>query len=133
MTLVLADRVKVTATTTGTGTFGLGAATSTAYQSFTAVPDGSTVHYSAFTGIFPPLFLELIGFIVYINIFLALFNLLPFPPLDGSKIFEDLFPRYRNQIAAFGFLGVFLALALAFYFLPPIAKLFFQLITGQKF
>jgi len=31
--------------------------------------------------------LNLFHFAAYINIWLALFNLLPFPPLDGSKIF----------------------------------------------
>ena len=29
---------------------------------------------------------------IYLNIGLALFNLLPFPPLDGSKIFASLLP-----------------------------------------
>lgn len=93
----------------------------------------SAVYYSVFAGIFPPFFFSLIGFIVYINISLALFNLLPFPPLDGSKIFEDLFLRWRMQIASLGFIGVFIALAVAFYFVPPLAKFIFQIITGQRF
>ncbi|MEK7146693.1 MAG: site-2 protease family protein [Patescibacteria group bacterium] len=89
--------------------------------------------YLVFAGFLSPIFWELVAFITYINISLALFNLLPFPPLDGSKIFEDLFPRYRSQIASLGFLGVFLALALAFYFLPPLSSFVFRLITGQRF
>lgn len=92
-----------------------------------------TAYYPMFAGVFPPIFFELIGFIVYINIFLALFNLLPFPPLDGSKIFEDLFPRYRMQIVSLGFAGIFLALMVSFYFLPPLAQFVFQIITGQRF
>ncbi len=38
-------------------------------------------------------FLRLSFGIVVLNIFLALFNLLPFPPLDGSKIMSKLLPR----------------------------------------
>ena len=34
-----------------------------------------------------------------INLLLAFFNLLPIPPLDGSKIFAGILPnRYANQI-----------------------------------
>ena len=36
--------------------------------------------------------LELLIGIIYLNIFLALFNLLPIPPLDGSKILPVLLP-----------------------------------------
>lgn len=78
-------------------------------------------------------FLQLIGLIIYINIFLALFNLLPFPPLDGSKIFADLFPRQWVYIMRLGFLGVFIALFIAFYLLSPVANLVFWIITGSGF
>ena len=78
-------------------------------------------------------FLEAVALIVYINIFLALFNLIPFPPLDGSKVLMDLFPRSAYAIARFGFIGIFLALFLAFFVLSPLAGFLFQLITGQGF
>jgi Zn-dependent protease len=80
---------------------------------------------------FPAIFFSLIALVVYINIFLAFFNLIPFPPLDGSKVFMDLFPRARHQIERLGFIGIFLALILAFFLLPVIAKFVFWLITGQ--
>lgn len=42
-------------------------------------------------------FIELASYIVYINILLALFNLIPIPPLDGSKIWPVFLP-YAAQI-----------------------------------
>jgi Zn-dependent protease len=92
----------------------------------------------AFAGIFGPavfsqFFLMAVALIVYINIFLALFNLIPFPPLDGSKVLMDLFPRFSRGIMSLGFFGIFLALILAFFILSPLASFLFQLITGQGF
>jgi len=40
----------------------------------------------------PPEFIKLSLSIIVLNIFLALFNLLPIPPLDGSKILPILLP-----------------------------------------
>lgn len=80
-----------------------------------------------------PLFSDFLGFIIYINIFLALFNLIPLPPLDGSKIFMDLFPALRYRIQTLGLAGIFLALAMAYFVLPPIAGAVFRLITGTTF
>lgn len=78
-------------------------------------------------------FLEAVALIVYINIFLALFNLMPFPPLDGSKVLMDLFPKSRYALMQIGFWGIFLVLFLAFFILSPAAKFLFWLITGTNF
>ncbi|MDP3015038.1 MAG: site-2 protease family protein [bacterium] len=88
--------------------------------------------FMRFAPISPP-FLMALSIIVYINIFLGLFNLLPFPPLDGSKVFMDLFPRARHIIEQIGFFGIFFALLLALFILPILAKNLFWLITGQGF
>ncbi|MEK7087524.1 MAG: site-2 protease family protein [Patescibacteria group bacterium] len=85
------------------------------------------------SGIIPPNFLSLIALIVYINIILVLFNLLPFPPLDGSKIFADLFPRYGHYIMNLGISGLILALLVAFLIFPKLISLIFYLVTGQQF
>lgn len=74
-----------------------------------------------------------LSIIVYINIFLGFFNLIPLPPLDGSKVFMDLFPRSRHFMEQASFFGIFLALFLAFYILPVLANFIFWIITGQKF
>jgi Zn-dependent protease len=47
-----------------------------------------------------PLLLALFGMVTYINALLAIFNLLPVPPLDGSKIFQWNFLAYVGVMAA---------------------------------
>ena len=74
-----------------------------------------------------------LGFIVYVNLFLALFYLLPFPPLDGSKIFADLFPNQWKYFMRLGMMGIFLALFVAFFILSPVANFIFRIIVGQGF
>lgn len=78
-------------------------------------------------------FLSALALITYINIFLGLFNLIPIPPLDGSKVFMDLFPRANYAMASLGIMGVFVALLIAFWVLSPIAQFVFKLIVGQSF
>ena len=41
-----------------------------------------------------------------INLVLAIFNFIPIPPLDGSRIFEGLIPnKYHNELAKFEYYG----------------------------
>ncbi|XJZ29167.1 site-2 protease family protein [Bacillota bacterium Lsc_1132] len=42
---------------------------------------------------FPPYVREFLDLFIQLNIVLFIFNLLPFPPLDGYRIVEDLAPR----------------------------------------
>lgn len=72
--------------------------------------------------------------VVYVNIFLCLFNLIPIPPLDGSKVLMDIFPQSKGlQFLGVSFLGVFLALILALMFLPFVSNLAYFLIVGVPF
>ena len=51
--------------------------------------------------------LKMAGAGIFINILLAVFNLLPIPPLDGSRVISALLPNplaYRyNQVEQYGF------------------------------
>jgi Zn-dependent protease len=75
--------------------------------------------------------------IVKVNIVLAIFNLMPIPPLDGSKILSSLLPsnfmRVRQTMERFGFLGVIIFLVFIWKFLTPLIPWAYQLITGIAF
>ena len=72
--------------------------------------------------------------IVLLNILLAVFNLLPIPPLDGSHILFTFLPRSMDHIRAFlTQYGFFLLLFIIFFFFPFISRivsLLFHLIVG---
>ena len=49
-------------------------------------------------GVLPGTFIQLAGIVVFVNILLAFFNLLPIPPLDGSKLLKSVLP-YKAALA----------------------------------
>lgn len=87
-------------------------------------------------------FVSLATYIVYMNILLAIFNLIPFPPLDGSKILPALLPlsaklsydRFIRSIESYGFLVAVLFIFLFInVFWGPFSQLvgrIFELFTG---
>ncbi len=73
------------------------------------------------------------SWITYINLALGFFNLIPVPPLDGSKLLIDLFPKSAIFVMRFSVFGIFFALLIGLFILSPLSSLFFSLITGQLF
>ena len=55
----------------------------------------------------------LLSTMAYLNLALVLLNLIPLPPLDGSRILADFSPQYRNLIADPTMQGVFFACTIA--------------------
>ncbi|MEK7135243.1 MAG: site-2 protease family protein, partial [Patescibacteria group bacterium] len=79
-------------------------------------------------------FVEVTTLIVFINIVLAIFNLIPVPPLDGSKLLFALFPErlayFRNFYERFGIVFIILVIFFAGRAIVPLAIAIFSLFTG---
>lgn len=77
---------------------------------------------------------SLCAIIALVNITLAVFNLVPVPPLDGSKIISAVLPhgwmKIRYAIERFGFIGVFIFLLFIWQFIAPIVPWLFGVFTG---
>lgn len=75
--------------------------------------------------------------IVAINVTLAIFNLMPIPPLDGSKIISSILPQsfmsVRHSIEGWGFFGVVIFLLFIWRFIVPVIPWMFSAITGVNF
>lgn len=81
-----------------------------------------------------PGFIQITAMIVFINILLAIFNLVPIPPLDGSKLLFTFFPDRLFQIRGFfdryGFLLIILFIFFLWRLIFPVIASLFKLITG---
>jgi len=79
--------------------------------------------------------LQITKYIVFINLLLAIFNLVPIPPLDGSKILFTVFQTsFQNPIRVFleryGFIIVLFFVFFLWEFVSPIISKVFILLTG---
>lgn len=82
----------------------------------------------------PPSLAEVLSGIILINILLAIFNLVPIPPLDGSKVLFALLPlgAYRLQVLLeeYGFIFLILFIFFSWRWLLPIVFFVFRIFTG---
>lgn len=88
-------------------------------------------------GALPDSFLHMATLAVIINIVLAIFNLVPIPPLDGSKILFAFLPYHlqsmRESLERWGFFIVLFFIVFLWQFLTPIIGWLFRLLTGLAF
>ena len=81
-----------------------------------------------------PAFIQITSLIVFINILLAIFNLMPIPPLDGSKLLFAIFPDKLFQIRGFfekyGLILVLFFIFFLWQFIFPVIAVLFRIITG---
>lgn len=86
-----------------------------------------------FGAVLPVSFVTVSASVVFINILLALFNLVPIAPLDGSKILLAFLPPQSSFAVFWEKYSLVLLLFFVFFlwqFLSPVVSLLFQLFTG---
>lgn len=73
--------------------------------------------------------------IIFINILLAVFNLVPIPPLDGSKLLFALLPgkfyRFQRTLEDYGLVILLFFLFFGFGLIIPIISMFYRLLVGE--
>lgn len=83
---------------------------------------------------FAATFIPLLVVIVQVNIALAVFNLVPIPPLDGSGVLFSLLPRGTEPVQRFleqyGFYILIFLILSGLSFLSPIMSFFYRLLLG---
>ncbi len=74
--------------------------------------------------------------IVFVNVLLAIFNLVPIPPLDGSKVLFAFLPmtntnlRVMRFLEQYGMVLIFIFIFFGFQLIFPIIGFFFNLFMG---
>lgn len=94
---------------------------------------GLLIRYSEFLNLGKS-FVELSVVVVLINVVLAIFNLMPIPPLDGSKILFGFFPKKTLKLQAFfsKYSLIFLLIFIFFVweYMTPLIIFVAQIFTG---
>lgn len=79
-------------------------------------------------------FLIMLNVIVFINIMLAIFNLVPIPPLDGSKLLFAVLPykyyRLQNALETYGGVILLFFIFFGFQIIIPLIEFVYKLIVG---
>ncbi len=83
-----------------------------------------------------PGLVQIFSLIILLNIILAIFNLVPIPPLDGSKILFTFLPAslggVRSFLEQYGIIVLLFFIFFAFQWILPIVFSIFELFVGQS-
>jgi len=96
---------------------------------------GTLIRLSSTFSLLPVAFFQLASLIVFINLILAVLNLIPIPPLDGSRLLSAFLPfrwqkiQYTLERYSFIFVIIFIFFVWPHIFLPIVSFLF-KFITG---
>ena len=91
------------------------------------------------------MFIQTLYFFIFINISLAVFNMIPVAPLDGSQIFGNMISKNNPELAwklqIYGpkilmgiiLIGMFTPFSVLGFLMMPFVKMFMYLFTGISF
>ncbi len=103
---------------------------------FIAILFGLLIRFTANTSL-PAGFYFITTSIVIVNLALAIFNLVPIPPLDGSKILFQLLPRnlyvIEETLSRYGLIFLLIFVFFLSNFLGPILAFLYHFLTGLAF
>ncbi len=99
-----------------------------------AVFFGLLIRLSSATGILPVEILTLCSVVVLVNIVLALFNLVPIPPLDGSKILFSILGqkswRFEAWFEKYSIIFILIFIFFLWGIISPLVSFIFSILTG---
>ncbi len=99
---------------------------------------GTLIRTFAAAGLLSDFLATLFGIIIYLNILLSIFNLVPIPPLDGSRVLFALMPKNDSTLRAFvwleryGMILVFLFILFGFQLIIPLVHYLFSFFAGSS-
>ncbi len=106
-------------------------------NTFIAILFSLFIRASLYFGLMNEVLLGALSTIVVINLLLAVFNLMPIPPLDGSKVIFSLLPyRYENlrySIEKYSFVLIIIFVFFIWQYVSPIVIHLFSFLTGINF
>jgi Zn-dependent protease len=81
-------------------------------------------------------FVQALLLVVFINILLGIFNLMPVPPLDGSKLLFNILPtnlgHIRNALESYGLVIAIIFVFFVWNYISPVVNIVFIWLTGVK-
>ncbi len=84
---------------------------------------------------FAPAFIIFLNIIILVNVVLAVFNLVPIPPLDGSKVLFAVLPKgaekFQIILEQYGFFVLLFFIFFGFQLIIPIILTIYRLLGGS--
>lgn len=95
---------------------------------------GTIIRFSVVNDYASLALIQICSYIVMVNLVLAIFNLIPLPPLDGSKLLLAFLPnqygRFRNMLEMYAPIFVLIVVFFAWQLIYPIVSVIFRAFTG---